>query len=81
MLIKDGLHSKFYSWQFGRLPTELSNVSILESSGLPTELPTELPNIYVYASTGQPHLYGKIVISSPWAAHSAANWQPYYSIF
>ena len=39
--IKDGLHFKFYG-------SKLSIVSILESSGLPTELSTELPNISVY---------------------------------
>ena len=35
------------------MPTEMPTVSILESSGLPTELPNELLNVSVYGSSGQ----------------------------
>ena len=45
--------------------SELPTISILESSGLPTELPTELPTIFVYSSSGQPYLHGKIPMGSP----------------
>ena len=64
MCFKDGLHFKFNSGQFIRLPTELPTVSILESSGLPTELPTISIN---GRSTciWQPNLHGKIPMGKP----------------
>ena len=65
MWIKDGVHFKFNSGQLSGLPTKLSTISILESSGLPIELPTELPTISVYGSSGQPNLHGKIPMGSP----------------
>ena len=56
-----------FSGQFSGLPTELPTISILESSGLPTELHTELPTISVYGSGGQPDLHGKIPTALPTA--------------
>ena len=81
MWIKDGVHFEFNSGQFNGLPTKLSTISILESSGLPTELPTELPTIYVYGSSGQPNLHGKIPKGSTWAAHSTAHWAAHFFMF
>ena len=57
--------ASIFSGQFSGLPTELPTISILESSGLPTELHTELPTISVYGSSGQPYLHGKIPMGSP----------------
>ena len=71
----------FNSWQFSGLPTELPTISILESSGLPTELPTELPTISVCGSSGQPYLHGKIPIGSLWAALFTAHWAAHFFIF
>ena len=77
MWIKDGFHFKFNSAQVSWLPTELPTISILESSGLPTELLTELPTVPIYVSSGQPNLHGKIPMGSPWAPHSTAHWAEY----
>ena len=57
--------ASIFSGQFSGLPTELPTISILESSGLPTELHTELPTISIYGSSGQPYLHGKIPMGSP----------------
>ena len=57
--------ASIFSGQFSGLPNELPTISILESSGLPTELHTELPTISVYGSSGQPYLHGKIPMGSP----------------
>ena len=57
--------ASIFSGQFSGLPIELPTISILESSGLPTELHTELPTISVYGSSGQPYLHGKIPMGSP----------------
>ena len=65
MWIKNVFHFEFNSEQLSGLPTELPTNSILESSGLPTELPTELPTISVYGSSGQPNMHGKIPMGSP----------------
>ena len=43
MWIKDGVHFKFNSGPISGLPTELPTISILESSGLPTELRLSCP--------------------------------------
>ena len=58
MWIKDGFHFKFNSAQVSGLPTEQPTISILGSSGLPTEFPTELPTVSIYVSSGQPYLHG-----------------------
>ena len=63
------------------VPTELPTISILESSGLPTELPTKLPTISVYGSSGQPDLHGKIPMGSTWAAHSTVHWAAHFFMF
>ena len=65
--------ASIFSGQFSGLSTELPTISILESSGLPTELHTELPTISVYGSSGQPYLRGKIPMGSPWADLSTAH--------
>ena len=65
--------ASIFSGQFSGLPTELPTISILESSGLPTELHTELPTISVYGSGEQPYLQGKIPMGSSLAAHSTAH--------
>ena len=59
--------ASIFSGQFSGLPTEMTTISILESSVLPTdhELHTELPTISVYGSSGQPYLHGKIPMGSP----------------
>ena len=57
--------ASIFSGQFSGLPTELPTLSILERSGLPTELHTELPTISVYGSSGQPYLHCKIPMGSP----------------
>ena len=57
--------ASIFSGQLSGLPTELPTISIIESSGLPTELHTELPTISVYGSSGQPYLHGKIPKGSP----------------
>ena len=57
--------ASIFSGHFSGLPTELPIISILESSGLPTELHTELPTISVYGSSVQPYLHGKIPMGSP----------------
>ena len=73
--------ASIFSRQFSGLPTELPTISILESSGLPTELHTELPTISVYGSSGQSYLHGKIPMGSPWAAHSTAHWAAHFFTF
>ena len=80
MWIKEGFHFKFNGAQVSGLPTELSTFSILERSGLPTELPTELPTFSIYVSSGQSNLHGKIPTGSPWAAHSTAHWAAHFFI-
>ena len=65
--------ASIFSGQFSGMPTEVPTISILESSGLPTELHTELPTISVYGSSGQPYLHGIIPMGSPWAVHSTAH--------
>ena len=54
------------------LPTELPTFFMFGSSGLPTELPP----VSIYGSSGQPNLHGKILMGSPWAAHSVVHVQP-----
>ena len=66
--------ASIFSGQFSGLPTELPTISILESSGLPTELHTELPTISVYGSSGKPYCMAKF----PWAAHSTAHWAAHF---
>ena len=57
--------ASIFSGQFSGQPTELPTISILESSGLLTELHTELPTISVYGSGGQLYLHCKIPVGSP----------------
>ena len=73
--------ASIFSGQFSGLPNELPTISILESSGLPTELHTELPTISVYGSSGQSYLHGKIPMGSPWAAHSTTQWAAHFFTF
>ena len=80
MLIKDVFHFEFNSGQLSGLPTELPTYSILESSGLPTELLTELPTISVYGSSGQPNLHGKIPMGSPLRCPQSCSLSPYMEV-